>query len=111
MNLHPSWVSVTNCSRSYNTVLSGQEECDFAAGGWQFGCLLTTDHIWDAFTILTLLDYNERKGTCLQVLQTGDQRTRFKDVMVAQTASTAFDLFTANAVIFRGWNQHLREKW
>ncbi|KAJ7489705.1 hypothetical protein B0H11DRAFT_1860262 [Mycena galericulata] len=66
--------------------LSGQEEQDFAAGGWQFGCILTTDHVWDAFIILTLLDYNQRKGTCLQVPQTGDQKDRFTAAMAARNA-------------------------
>ncbi|KAJ7759415.1 hypothetical protein DFH07DRAFT_1023762 [Mycena maculata] len=86
-----AWVSATNCSRSYDMALSGQEERDFAAGGWQFGCLLTTDHVWDTFTILTLLDYNERKGTCLQVPQTGDQRSRFKDAMAARNAEVILE--------------------
>lgn len=71
--------------------LSGQEEHDFTAGGWQFGCLLTTDHVWDAFIILTLLDYNERKGTCLQVPQTGDQRNRFKDAMAARNTEVILE--------------------
>ncbi|KAF7333433.1 hypothetical protein MVEN_02359200 [Mycena venus] len=76
-----AWVSATNCARSYDMALSEQQERDFAAGGWQFGCVLTTDHVWDAFVILTLLNYNDRKGTCLQVPHTGDQRDRFTGVM------------------------------
>ncbi|KAJ6464032.1 hypothetical protein C8R45DRAFT_840554 [Mycena sanguinolenta] len=61
--------------------LSAQQERDFAQGGWQFGCILTTDHVWDAFIILTLLDYNDRKDTCLQVPHTGAQRDRFTEAM------------------------------
>lgn len=64
--------------------LSEQQERDFAAGGWQFGCVLTTDHVWDAFTILTLLDYNDRNGTCLHVPHTGEQKNRFTDAMRAR---------------------------
>ncbi|KAJ7733056.1 hypothetical protein DFH07DRAFT_968134 [Mycena maculata] len=86
-----AWFSATNCSRSYDMALPGQEEHDFAAGGWQFGCLLTMDHVWDAFIILTFLDYNERKGTCLQVPQTGDQRSRFKDAMAARNAEVILE--------------------
>ncbi|KAJ7330880.1 hypothetical protein DFH08DRAFT_966637 [Mycena albidolilacea] len=65
-------VSATNCARSYDMALSQQQEHDFAAGGWQFGCVLTPDHIWDAFIILTLLDYNDRKHTCLHFPHTGE---------------------------------------
>ncbi|KAJ7354118.1 hypothetical protein DFH08DRAFT_691424 [Mycena albidolilacea] len=78
-----AWVSATNCARSYDMALSQQQERDFAAGGWQFGCVLTPDHIWDAFIILTLLDYNDRKHTCLHVPHTGEQKNRFKDAMRA----------------------------
>ncbi|KAJ7350894.1 hypothetical protein DFH08DRAFT_695269 [Mycena albidolilacea] len=79
-----AWVSATNCSRVYNMALSEQQERDFAAGGWQFGCVLTPDHVWDAFVVLTLLDYNDRKNTYLQVPHTGEQKNRFKDAMRAR---------------------------
>jgi hypothetical protein len=77
-------VSATNCSRVYDMALSGQEEQDFAAGSWQFGSLLTTDHVWDAFIILTLLDYHDRRNTCLQAPHTGDQKDRFTAAMTAR---------------------------
>jgi hypothetical protein len=64
--------------------LSGQEERDFAAGGWQFGSLLTTDHVWDSFIILTLLEYHQRNKTYLQVPNVGDQRDRFTAAMAAR---------------------------
>ncbi|KAJ7320903.1 hypothetical protein DFH08DRAFT_713634, partial [Mycena albidolilacea] len=76
-----AWVSATNCARSYNMALSQQQEHNFAAGRWQFGCVLMPDHIWDAFIILTLLDYNDWKHTCLHVPHTGEQKNRFKDAM------------------------------
>lgn len=81
---HEHRVSASNCARSYDMALSGQQERDFAVGGWQFGCVLTTDHVWDAFIILTLLDYNDRKNTCLQVPHTGEQRDRFINAMRAR---------------------------
>ncbi|KAF7334149.1 hypothetical protein MVEN_02321000 [Mycena venus] len=79
-----AWVSATNCARTYDMALSGQQERDFAAGGWQFGCVLTPDMVWDAFIILTLLDYNNCKDTCLHVPHTGEQKDRFKDAMRAR---------------------------
>lgn len=63
--------------------LSEQDLRNFSDGGWQFGCVLTTDHVWDAFILLTLLDYNERQGTCLIVPHTGEQKTRFTAAMRA----------------------------
>ncbi|KAJ6463105.1 hypothetical protein DFH09DRAFT_1492323 [Mycena vulgaris] len=79
-----AWVSATNCSRMYDMALSEQQQHDFAAGGWQFGCVLTTDHVWDAFVILTLLDYNDRKNMCLHVPHTGEQKDRFTEAMRAR---------------------------
>ncbi|KAJ7176348.1 hypothetical protein C8R43DRAFT_1084702 [Mycena crocata] len=76
-----AWVSATNCSQTYDMALSGQEEHDFASGGWQFGCVLTTDHVWDAFIILMLLEYHDRRDTLLQVPHTGDQKNRYTTVM------------------------------
>ncbi|KAJ6626668.1 hypothetical protein B0H10DRAFT_1780855 [Mycena sp. CBHHK59/15] len=64
--------------------LSEKQNSTIGAGGWQFGTLLTTDHVWDAFIILTLLDLHERNNTCLRVPHTGDQKDRFKAAMVEQ---------------------------
>ncbi|KAK7016060.1 hypothetical protein R3P38DRAFT_3569699 [Favolaschia claudopus] len=86
-----AWVSATNCARAYDMSLSGQQEQDFADGGWQFGCVLTTDHVWDAFIILTLLDYNDRKNTCLHVPHTGEQKDRFKEAMRARNREVIQD--------------------
>jgi hypothetical protein len=57
---------------------------DLTAAGWKFGTRLSTDHVWDAFIILTLLDYHDRKNTCLAVPHTGDQKDRFTAVMRAR---------------------------
>ncbi|KAJ7185106.1 hypothetical protein GGX14DRAFT_383711 [Mycena pura] len=79
-----AWVSATNCSRSYDMSLSEQDLRNFSDGGWQFGCVLTTNHVWDTFILLTLLDYNERQGTCLVIPHTGEQKTRFTAAMKAR---------------------------
>jgi hypothetical protein len=85
--------------------LSKQQERNFVAGGWQFGCILTVDHVWDAFIILTLLDYNNRKGTCLQVPHIGEQRGRFTEAMRARNREVIAlghpDPYNNNVVIFR----------
>jgi hypothetical protein len=61
--------------------LSQKQGSNIEAGGWQFGTLLTTDHVWDAFVILTLLDLNKRNNTRLEVPHTGEQKNRFTAAM------------------------------
>ncbi|KAJ7674269.1 hypothetical protein B0H14DRAFT_3687488 [Mycena olivaceomarginata] len=76
-----AWVSATNCAKTYNMSLSEKQTSNIEAGGWQFGTLLTTDHVWDSFVILTLLDLHKRNNTRLQVLHTGDQKDQFTAAM------------------------------
>ncbi|KAF7318188.1 hypothetical protein HMN09_00327000 [Mycena chlorophos] len=76
-----SWVSFTNCARSYDLSLSGAQEQAWEKLGWQFGWLLTPNHIFDAFITLTLLQYHNRRGTTLVVPHTGAQEDRFVDEM------------------------------
>ncbi|KAJ7052460.1 hypothetical protein C8F01DRAFT_1090459 [Mycena amicta] len=76
-----SWVSGTNCARSYDMALAGSQETLFDTAGWQFGWSLTTDHVWDAFVILTLLQYHNRYHTQLHVPHTGLQKDRFTEAM------------------------------
>ncbi|KAF8159023.1 hypothetical protein K438DRAFT_1985956 [Mycena galopus ATCC 62051] len=64
--------------------LSEGQVRDLTATGWQFGTRLSTDHVWDAFIILTLLDYHDRKNICLAVPHTGDQKDQFTAVMRAR---------------------------
>ncbi|EDR16176.1 uncharacterized protein LACBIDRAFT_301995 [Laccaria bicolor S238N-H82] len=49
--------------------------------GWQFGSRLTTEHVWDAFVILCLIENKQRENQCLQVPHTGAQKDRFRDAM------------------------------
>ncbi|KAJ7194926.1 hypothetical protein GGX14DRAFT_677641, partial [Mycena pura] len=79
-----AWVSATNAARVYDMALSEQQERDIAAGGWQFGCTLTTENVWDAFVLLTLLDYNDHTGSYLVVPHVGDQKDRFTEAMRAR---------------------------
>ncbi|KAF7290736.1 hypothetical protein MIND_01314300 [Mycena indigotica] len=79
-----AWVSGTNCSRIYDLALSQVDNELFEAGGWQFGCVLTTNHIWDAFTLYTLLDYHRRRNTRLVLPHTGLQKDRMTMAMEAR---------------------------
>ncbi|KAF8155005.1 hypothetical protein K438DRAFT_1987232 [Mycena galopus ATCC 62051] len=78
------WVSATNCARAYDIALSEQQERDFAASGWQFGCTLAHEQVWDGFVTLTLMDYHDRNGTRLEVPHTGAQKDRFTEAMRAR---------------------------
>lgn len=48
---------------------------------WQFGSQLTTEHVWDAFIIMSLLEDKLRAHQQLQVPHTGLQKDRFKEAM------------------------------
>ncbi|KAI0051230.1 hypothetical protein FA95DRAFT_1485797 [Auriscalpium vulgare] len=73
-----SWVSATNCARSYEMSLSKSET---RPDDWQFSFTLTTEQVWDAFVILALLRDHERRGELLHIPHTGDQRDRFMAAM------------------------------
>jgi len=75
------WFSATNCARSYDMALSQRQTDDILEGGWQFGMQLTTDHVWDAFVIFTLLKDHSKRNICLQVPHTGLQKDRFTAIM------------------------------
>ncbi|KAJ7112413.1 hypothetical protein C8R43DRAFT_1138890 [Mycena crocata] len=76
------WFSATNSAKLYDISLSDRHNLE--TGGWQFGLKLTTNHIWDAFTIKSLLDDCDRNAKLLQVAHVGDQDTRFKAAMEAR---------------------------
>ncbi|KAF8804503.1 hypothetical protein BYT27DRAFT_7106918 [Phlegmacium glaucopus] len=48
---------------------------------WQFGSRLTTEHVWDAFIIVSLLDNKLRQNQKLYVPHTGLQKDRFTEAM------------------------------
>ncbi|KAI0042629.1 hypothetical protein FA95DRAFT_1635974 [Auriscalpium vulgare] len=73
-----SWVSATNCARSYEMSLSKSET---RPDDWRFSFTLTTEQVWDAFVILALLRDHERRGELLHIPHTGDQRDRFMAAM------------------------------
>lgn len=48
---------------------------------WQFGSKLTVEHVWDAFTIFSLLRNKEQCGEVLEVSHNGEQKDRFVKAM------------------------------
>jgi hypothetical protein len=51
---------------------------------WQFGSELTTEHVWDAFVIVSLLEDKLRARQRLHVPHTGAQKDRFREAMAAR---------------------------
>jgi len=81
---HPGFLyrfSATNCAKVYDMSLSGRNTKPLLESGWQFGFKLKTEHIWDAFVILTLLRDCERRGRTLNLPHDGNQKDRFTAAM------------------------------
>ncbi|KAF8074791.1 hypothetical protein FPV67DRAFT_1408151 [Lyophyllum atratum] len=68
-----SWTSATNCARMYNLTLSTMP----LPGDWKFGSTVTTEQVWDAFTILALLEDCATREKTLNVPHDGPQKDRF----------------------------------
>ncbi|KAF8867685.1 hypothetical protein BD779DRAFT_1408333, partial [Infundibulicybe gibba] len=73
-----SWTSATNGARIYNTCLSHPEN---KPSGWPFDFKLRSEHVWDGFIILSLLEDFDRWDDILMVPHTGDQKDRFTFAM------------------------------
>lgn len=73
--------SATNCVRIYNNTLSKN---NIPPPDWPFGFKLKTDHIWDSFIILSLLEDSHARQESLEVPHTGAQKDRFTPTIKAR---------------------------
>src|SRR5258705_10835534 len=73
--------SATNCAKVYDMALSGRETCRLGDVGWQFGFKLKTEHIWDAFVLLSLLRDREIHSRQLKLPHKGLQKDRLTEAM------------------------------
>jgi len=64
--------------------LSGRNTERLLEAGWQFGFKLKTEHIWDAFVLLTLLRDCEVGGRLLDLPHNGYQKDHFTTAMEEQ---------------------------
>jgi hypothetical protein len=71
-------VSASNAAKLYKMSLMKDY---FEEEEWQFVPRLTTEHVWDAFVIVSLLDDKFRRNEHLQVPHTGQQKDRFTEAM------------------------------
>jgi hypothetical protein len=74
-------LSATNCSKVYDLSFSQWETSSLEDAGWPWGFKLKTEHVWDAFVILSLLRDCEGHGLQLEVLHTGFQKDQFTIAM------------------------------
>ncbi|KDR69915.1 hypothetical protein GALMADRAFT_76807 [Galerina marginata CBS 339.88] len=78
------WMSAKNCAVTYDRALSMRDQKDAEEGGWRFGMKLTTEHVWDAFVLWSLLGQHYRKNLLVSVPHTGEQKHRFTKLMQEQ---------------------------
>ncbi|KAF7300735.1 hypothetical protein MKEN_01298300 [Mycena kentingensis (nom. inval.)] len=105
------WVSATNCSRTYDLTLAGPNVQHMKDFGWQFGTQLTTEHVWDAFTLLTLLDHCRRGRTVLAVPHGGDHENRFTEAMARHNEQVVnFGNNAVNHCCDRCFRQNVRKR-
>ncbi|KAF9077119.1 hypothetical protein BDP27DRAFT_1208981 [Rhodocollybia butyracea] len=79
-----SWTSATNAAQLYNVVLAANSSTKQPPTS-----NLSTDHVWDAFTILTLLEDFARQGRVLDVPHGCVQANRFFEAMAYRTSRIA----------------------
>ncbi|KAJ3499227.1 hypothetical protein NMY22_g19532 [Coprinellus aureogranulatus] len=76
-----AWSSASNCARWYNESLAHT-----AAGvpdypDWQFKLEVSSDQVYNGFTILSLLEDCDRRKEALNVPHTGDDKDRFREAV------------------------------
>jgi len=71
-----SWTSATNCARIYNMSMT-----DDTVPNWQFNLSVTSDQVYDGFTILSLLEDCLTQQKTLVVPHGGESRDRFTEAV------------------------------
>ncbi|KAJ7662582.1 hypothetical protein DFH06DRAFT_987125 [Mycena polygramma] len=82
-----SWTSATNAARVYDTCLSKPENRP-THKDWPptQSYKLRTEHVWDGFLILSLLEDYDERNEILQVPNTGEQSVWFNDAVRERNA-------------------------
>jgi len=73
--------SATNCAKVYDMSLSDRDNGHLESAGWQFGSKLRTEHVWDAFVLITLIRDCDARFRQLEVPHSGLQKDRFTAAM------------------------------
>ena len=77
-----SWTSATNCARIYNLGISGYSVRPDTR--WQFNMEVTSDQVYDAFTILSLLEDCQLQNLTFVVPHGGPAKDRFTEAVRAR---------------------------
>jgi len=72
-------VSASNSARSYDLVFADRSY--IADGDWQFVPRLSTEDVWDAFVLFSLLEDKQRRNELLMVNNGGLNKDRFTAAM------------------------------
>jgi len=83
-NMHLNRTSATNCARLYNVSIAKQAKP--APEGWATSSALTSDHVWDGFLLLSLLEDHQLQCTTLHLPHSGEHRNRFTEAICARNA-------------------------
>lgn len=83
IDMNIAWKSASNCARSYHQALSKDH---IRPKDWSFGSKLKSDHVYDGFIILSLLEDHKARQSTLVVPHTGEQKDRFTEAMQARNA-------------------------
>jgi hypothetical protein len=70
-----------NCARTYELAQARRNPEDCEDPSWKFGTKLTTEHVWDAFILLSLLEDHRERNMVLTLPHTGKQKDRFTKEM------------------------------
>jgi hypothetical protein len=76
-----SWTSATNCARLYNSSLSSSQAFP---SGWSFGSELKSDHVYNGFMILSLMEDATTRREQLVIPHAGLDKDRFKQAIQAR---------------------------
>ncbi|KAF5368066.1 hypothetical protein D9758_004456 [Tetrapyrgos nigripes] len=74
-----SWTSASGCAEAYKA-------CDTYGNvplSWPISPSLCTEYIYDAFKVISLLEFHHSHSLCLRVPQTIDQAERFNNAMLS----------------------------
>jgi len=76
-----SWTSATNCARLYGSSLSSSQAFP---PGWSFGSKLKSDHVYNGFMILSLMEDATTRREELVIPHAGLDKDRFKQAVQAR---------------------------
>ena len=74
-----AWTSATNCAQMFNISVANDD-----LPAWQFNLSLTSDHVFDGFTILCLLEDCLSQNQSLVVPHGGETRNHFTEAVHLQ---------------------------